>query len=403
MIRISRIVLAWLSVWLGCARFALACPFCSTVSQTFSEQMATMKFVAIAEFVEAAPIPPPSDVTQEIKKSAFTLQRFLKGVESELPDGNKNVEVVYFGRAEPGTRFLLMAPDTAPDLVWGTPPLQLSEKAEVYLSQLMELPADHSRLEFFQQFLEDKDELLARDAYDEFAKTPYAGVIALKEKMDRPQILRWIEDPAIPASRRRLYLTLLGVCGQPEDAQVLEKCLRSENREDKRGLDAMIACYLLLDPAGMTTVEELYLSNPRADYADTYAAIMALRFHGTEIDVIPRTRLAQGMRHMLKRPDLADLVIPDLARWEDWSVLPELVQLFKDATEETIWIRVPVINFVRACPEPEAASVIEELTKIDPDAVKRASAFFAFGGSNVGARKADTEAPPANSPEAVTP
>ena len=32
------------------------------------------------------------------------------------------------------------------------------------------------RLAFFQDYLEDSDEMLARDAYDEFAKTPYAGV-----------------------------------------------------------------------------------------------------------------------------------------------------------------------------------------------------------------------------------
>ena len=33
---------------------------------------------------------------------------------------------------------------------------------------------------------------------------------------------------------------------------------------------------------------------------------------------------------MLDRPQLADLVIPDLARWEDWSVMDRLVELFKN-------------------------------------------------------------------------
>ena len=56
------------------------------------------------------------------------------------------------------------------------------------------------------------------------------------------------------------------------------------------------------------------LANKKAPYADTYAAIMALRFHGSETDVVPKKRILEGLRYMLDRPQLADLVIPDLAR-----------------------------------------------------------------------------------------
>ena len=37
---------------------------------------------------------------------------------------------------------------------------------------------------------------------------------------------------------------------------------------------------------------------------------------------------------MLDRPELADLVIPDLARWKDWASMDRLVQMFKDAGEK---------------------------------------------------------------------
>ncbi len=150
----------------------------------------------------------------------------------------------------------------------------------------------------------------------------------------------------------------------------------------RAGLDAMIGCYLTLTgPKGMPIVEELFLKNHQAEYADTYAAIMALRFHGTETKIIPRERILEGLRYMLDRPQLADLVIPDLARWQDWSQLARLVQLFKDADEKSSWVRVPVVNYLRACPKPEAKEYIKELEKIDPDAVKRANTFFPFGAS----------------------
>jgi hypothetical protein len=69
-------------------------------------------------------------------------------------------------------------------------------------------------------------------------------------------------------------------------------------------------------------------------------------------------------------------VIPDLARWEDWSVMDRLVEMFKDADDETNWLRVPVITYLQECPLPEAKQHIAELSEIDPDAVRRAE-FFA--------------------------
>ncbi len=81
---------------------------------------------------------------------------------------------------------------------------------------------------------------------------------------------------------------------------------------------------------------------------------------------------------MLDRPQLADLVIPDLARWEDWTQMEKLVQLFKEANDKSSWVRVPVINYLRACPKPEAKKYIAELEKIDPAAVKRANTFYPF-------------------------
>lgn len=170
---------------------------------------------------------------------------------------------------------------------------------------------------------------------------------------------------------------MLGICGMSDDVPMLEEMVRSNDRETKRALDAIIACYVTLSgPDGLPLVEELYLKNKDAEYTDTYAAIMAIRFHGQEQTVIPKERLVEALRHMLDRPQLADLVIPDLARWEDWSVVDRLIRLFKESDEESSWVRVPVINFLRACPLPEAKTGLDELAKIDPDAMRRASSFF---------------------------
>ena len=88
---------------------------------------------------------------------------------------------------------------------------------------------------------------------------------------------------------------------------------------------------------------------------------------------------------MLKRPQLADLVIPDLARWEDWSCMDQLVDLFKNADDKSSWVKVPVVNYLRACPLPKAKDHIKELEILDPESVKRALNFFPSPTGNTSA------------------
>lgn len=354
-----------------------------------------MDLVVIADLVALPPVKKSQEGDQEIPKAKFKIRQVIKG--EALADVGQVIETVFFGEAKPGAAFLVMGVDP-PKIAWTTP-LPLSQRARDYVGDLLKVPAEGpERLDFFQRHLEDPDEMLARDAYDEFAKAPYADVQALKPKMNHDKLVAWIQDADIPASRRRLYLTMLGVCGGPGDIEMLEDLLRSTDRKKKAGLDAMIGCYLTLKgPAGMPLVEELFLKNAKAEYADTYAAIMALRFHGSETDVIPRKRILQGLHHMLARPQLADLVIPDLARWEDWTVMDRLVQLFKEADDKTSWVRVPVINYLRACPDPLAKEHIAMLEKIDPTAVKRANTFFPFGASGA-SKSATAESQPTEKP-----
>jgi hypothetical protein len=360
------------------ARQANACPFCAAVSLTFCEEIAGADAAVIAKLVKAAP-QPSADNPGDIGKARFEVVERLKGDKS-LAVG-KRFEAVYFGDSPVGSLMLITGVDPA-NINWSTP-IAITPKARVYLTQALKLPKEGAdRLAFFQDYLEDNDELLARDAYDEFAKTPYAGVKDLKDRINHDKLIAWIQDPKVAPSRRRLYLTMVGVCGQPQDAALLEKMIRSDDRQVKSGLDALIAAYLTLKgPDGMPLVEDLFLKKQDADYAETYSAIMALRFHGQEEQSVPRARLLEGLHYMLDRPQLADLVIADLARWQDWGIMDRLVELFKNATDETSWVRVPVINYLQACPLPKAKEYLAELAKLDPESVKKATNLFPIGAA----------------------
>jgi hypothetical protein len=371
--QVARILAAAIGLVLASAvAAAVACPFCSAVSQTFSEEIATMDVAVIAKLTKA---PKQSDNPgDELTKATFEITQVMKG-DGLVKVGDK-VETLYFGESAAGKSFLIMGIDP-PQIMWSTP-LPLSERAQGYLSAVLKLPKDDAeRLVFFQKYLEDEDELLARDSYDEFARAPYDHVKAIKQQMDHAQIVAWIKNPEVPASRRRLYLVMLGVSGDEKDLPMLEEFMRSSDRKAKSGLDALIACYLTLKgEAGLPLVEELFLANKQADYADTYSAIMAIRFHGTEGGVIDKKPLVKSLHHMLERPELADLVIPDLARWEDWEAVDQLMELYKSADEKSSWVRVPVVNYLRACPLPRAKELLKECEKIDPAAYKRATTWF---------------------------
>ncbi|MFI4875141.1 MAG: hypothetical protein ACIALR_07380 [Blastopirellula sp. JB062] len=358
---------------------AFACPFCAAVSQTFSEEIESMD-VALIATLENVPAEAPDPSVGGVKAN-FVIAQVIKG-KVHLKDA-KSVETLYYGEGRRGRKFLILGSDPT-NLMWSTPTLLEDSTVDYILGSVKQPKDDYRRLLYFQKFLEGKDDLASRDAYDEFAKAPYDWLFSIKPDMNHDQLIEWLKNDDLPANHRRLYFTMLGVCGSKADLPFLESLLRSEDRKKKAGLDALIGCYLTLGGSdGMPLVEELFLSDKEAEYADTYAAIMAIRFHGTETDVIPRERLLQGLHLMLDRPSLADLVIVDLARWEDWSVIDRLTKLFKEANDESSWVRVPVIRYLMACPKPEAKEALAELEKIDPDAMKRAQTFFPFRNSGV--------------------
>lgn len=363
------LAVSWIAVCAIVPSVQASCPFCAAVSQTLRQEIEAMDGAAFGKYVAADPKRPTEEGI-----GRFVVTEVIKG--TELLKVGQVVEAPYFGSTGSETTFLLLGVDP-PELMWSSP-LPVTERAQDYIRKMLSLPADMTeRLKFFMKYFEDADTLLARDAYDEFANASYEEIKKLKPIMNREQLITWIRDTSLSPDRKRLYLTLLGICGDTSNTKLLEEMMRSPDPAQRAGMDAMIGCYLTLQGAdGLVLIEDLFLKNKKCEFADVYAAIMALRFHGTDGGVIERTRVVSSMHYVLDRPELADLVIPDLARWEDWTQIDRLVELFKTSDENTSWVRVPVINYLRSCPLPVAKEKLAELEKLDPVAAKRAATFF---------------------------
>jgi hypothetical protein len=416
-------ILAMLFAWETHGGEARACPFCDVTQQTLSEEINAAVATVIATLEKSASSTDnvdESDPFEADDAGAYSGAKF-KIVEVLRGDGLKPgdiIEAIHFGEEGPDKKFVING--TVGDQIdWGSP-LLLSDRGVEYVKQLPQLPTSGpERLQFFMNYLENSDPLLAQDCYDEFARAPYDDLIALKDSLDRAQLVKWIMDSQVGPTRRRLYLTMLGLCGTDEDVALLESLLKydydamkpgvaamlgvmgmggstigaplvdelvqADVRAKQQCLDALIAAYLKLKgPDGLDLVEERFIKKANTDYTQLYSVIMALRFHGEEASDIPRERLIESLRLLVDNEEVVDQVIPDLTRWEDWGVMDKLVEKFKAADEDS-WIRQPVVSYLLIAADQggevgeKANAAIAEIEATDPELVKRSRSYLDFG------------------------
>ena len=130
-----------------------------------------------------------------------------------------------------------------------------------------------------------------------------------------------------------LYGLLIGLSGTDEDAKILSKKILEKTEDFRLGIDGLMSGYLLLTgEKGLSVLDEHKLKNRDVPFSETYAAMQALRFMWKYSEGrIEKSRLRASMRILLDRPELADLVIADLARWKDWEVQDRLMALYIQA------------------------------------------------------------------------
>jgi hypothetical protein len=361
---------------------ASACPWASVDDRSLSQEIAAADVAALATMT----VPPDVDDDAKFDKATFRIDRVLKG-KPHLPadkDGNPSpIQTTYEGGSKKGTRFLLTG-SGSPEIKWAYP-WTLSERGVDYVLKLEALPPKGpDRLKHFMPYLEDREARLSHDAFLELSAGSYKDLKALKPLMDREKLWKGIsnKEVSIPP-RQRLYFVMLGICGTADDVPKLAEKLKTKPREgEQRDSVGAMEAYLMLERSdkGVSFVEEQFIVNRDASYSDLYTAIMLLRFLADEEPVIVSKKRATAAFHkVLDRPDYADLVIPDLARWEDWSVMDRLVAMFKTAekdrpstveTDSARYVRVPIAQYLIACPLPQAKTYLNELRKLDPKSVE---------------------------------
>ena len=349
----------------GLDKVADACPFCSALAPTLSDDLDEAAVAVIACFA--------SD-KEALDGSGIYPMRITAVIKGDSDLEGSLIEVT--AKAPPAKGELFWLVGYGQDSPQWSPPKSISKTTVPYLLSLRDLKGSGAdRLEHFLGFLKHSDPFIVADAYNEFADASLTDIAALSSELDRSWVITTLLDPTVTRHRRRLCWVFLSQCGKASDAQLFHEVSR-KSKDDPTfevGMDAAISCFITLGgEQALARVERDYLANPNAEYLDSFAAINAIRVQGTELKTISRERLAQALRHVLSRPSLADLVIPDLARWEDWGAMDRIVQLFGRLTEEHRLVKQASVLYLKRCPLPAAAKALERLRAIDSDAVRSA-------------------------------
>lgn len=387
-------------------RTAVACPFCAAPSLTLSQQVGQADVAVLGEWVAAQ----ESDA-DHAAGTTFTVVETLRG---EAPP---TVESVVYRAGEPGDLFLLLASyeevsgeagadatertedtvdaSTEPagrKLRWSGP-VEITRAAADYLKAAPPLDAPkQERLAYFLNYLEHDDETVATDAYSEFAAAPYEDVVPLAKQMDTAKLREWLTSDEVTPTRLGLYGMMLGLSGDESDAALMLDIINTPTTEFRLGIDGIMGGYILLTKEdGLARIEQSKLLARDIPFNETYAAMQALRFLWKYAEgTIPKERLRQSMRLLLQRPDMADLVIADLARWKDWSLIDSLDELYEADGFEMPAIKRAIVRYYLTATKTKtdapgdalkakAEAKLAALKEADPKTYENAVRFFFIG------------------------
>ncbi len=381
------IVFAGLALgWVGPA--AAMCPFCSAPSLTLNEQLNAAQAAALVQWAGG------KEANREQGFAGITDYEIVQLVRDDSKKLHKGERITLdrYRAARPGDLFLLLGTLIEDRLEWSSP-LEVTETSFNYIVQApsKEAPAV-KRLAYFLKFLEFQDPVIATDAYSEFANAPYSDIVPLAPQMPREKLREWLSNPQLTPTRIGLYGLMLGLAGRPEDADFLKGKILEETEDFRLGIDGVMAGYLLLAGSpGLELLDEAKLKNTHVPFSETFAAMQALRFMWTDgKGRIPADELRSSMRLLLDRPNLADLVIVDLARWQDWSVMDRLMSMYGQKEYDVPSIKRAIVRFLLIAEKDPATDASGEpakhvtaakanlamLREKDPKTVQTAERYF---------------------------
>ncbi len=351
-----------------------ACPFCNAEGQTLTKEINLASLVLFGTIKSATPGADLSEGSTE-----FAIEKIIKPHEIldkaiQKKDGKQIVTLARYAPGDPKYKYVLFC-----DVFKG--------KIDPYRAMLVKPESDPGkylagalavkdkpqpeRLKFFFQYLDDPEVEISNDAYKEFAYADYKDYKGMAKDLPADKIAGWLQDQKTPVFRYGLYASLLGHCGGEKHAKVLRTLLDDPNRRLTAGVDGILAGYILLQPKDGWEHLRAILKDSSKDFTTRYAALRATRFfYDFRPDVIKKQDIIDAVSLLLDQPDVADLAIEDLRKWQVWGFADKILGLKDKESHNVPIIKRSILRYALQCPTDAAKAFVAERRKQDPDAVQ---------------------------------
>lgn len=249
-----------------------------------------------------------------------------------------------------GVRYLLIGTRHAEtrEIIWessikGTPD---------YFAYLRDLPATkqgpHATMKYIARFLDSKDAEVESEAWGDFVDAISTAPRLARGIVSREWLRKQLANEDLPVTRVGALAMLLGLEGEAQDEDWLKRRIAATTGDFRPEISGVMLGYLLIaKEPGLRWLEVKTLSvSADAQFSETYAALQALRTLESEFpDRIERARLKSSMRLLLDRPEIADLAIVELTRWQDWSLHKRLEQMFDDPAFDAAVTKRAIVKY----------------------------------------------------------
>ena len=375
---------------LSLAGLICACPYCPPTDPTLSEKLAEAEAACLVKFLT-------SEDGEELsmQKTTFQVLQLLKPSQDYKIDGQIVIPIGVTARA--GDPFLLFGKNVEETMEWSLP-IEMNEESIAYVEQAPspEGRSKSERLAYFLNCLGNSNPIISNDAFSEFARAELQDVQRMIEQLPetsdrktsrasvRTKLRKWLEDPNPQLDvRRGFYGMLLGMCGTDDDAKFLEQIILAPIAPDRNRfwIEGVMAGYLTLrGEAGLRVIVEQKIESLPKDLASDDPRLTdanAVRGTLSFLWDYRRPQFSEGslraaMRRFLDRPEFADLVVADLARWKDWSSLDRFIKEYGHGQWESRSAREKIVSYALSCRKDVAVKGSEKL----PDHAAKAQEFL---------------------------
>ncbi len=352
---------------------ASACPFCSMQGQTLAGEVSGADMVLFGALTNANDKAQTTDlvIEKEVKTNAV-LDALAKVV-----DGKKTVTLPkYLDPSLVGQNKFLVFCNVFKKEIDPYRGMAINPDSDIvdYLKTVQNLgdKKPGERLKFFFKYLDNSDPEIGMDAFKEFANASYADYRDMAKDLPADKIAGWLRDPSTPGYRVGLYGSLLGHCGNEDDAKLLRSLVDDRVRKLSSGVDGVLAGYTMIDPKEAWVYIRGIMGDASKEFLLRYSALRTARFlHDYRPDLVKAKDLCDGVSQLLKQNDIADLAIDDLRKWKCGDMTDQVLGVRSaDFYRTTPVVRRSVLRFALSFPEaPAAKAFVDEQRKADPQGV----------------------------------